>query len=250
MNPQGRALLICSALSLGLSCAASSAPGPESDAAGSDADAALTHLLPGTGCRDGWQCLEFGRCTDLPGGCGATAEEDCRAALVCKVNGWCSPAAGRCVAGSDADCAASKACAQLLGCSKNGDVCADPQNLSFQPHMVKSEPYPLWPGAEVTVTYEAVVQPLYGYYCTPCHEGERSADCLGGSCLASSYDDALLPSYICTDKTMAACGATRLRQTWDPTGQSGGLMQAEQYLLVPSPHIEVLERWISGGFPR
>jgi hypothetical protein len=100
-------------------------------------------------------------------------------------------------------------------------------------------------GCPAPTTY-AQVQPIFQAKCAGCHAGGGS----GGHNIATTYSDALLPSYYCAGKTKGACTIVRIKEGSMPAGRgcsgnpavdsaNSGCLSASQQALV--------QAWVDGG---
>ena len=110
------------------------------------------------------------------------------------------------------------------------------------------------PSLEGPLAYSGQIQPIFNYYCTPCHKGTTPTGCVCGTCFVSFSESLTLPAYnlICPDLNKAECALARIRNSLPDSGLPDhdkliGPLDARIVMHVDS--LDVWQRWVDAGMP-
>ncbi len=111
-------------------------------------------------------------------------------------------------------------------------------------------------------TYVRDAQPILMEHCAPCHYGaDVREDCMGSTCMSSSYDATQLytccPGFVLVQPPAAPpvnCPVTELQPNGWVTVAECSLVRIDQFLstgkdLLPEEQVRVLEEWVAAGAP-
>ncbi len=142
----------------------------------------------------------------------------------------------------------SQVLADAASAADNADT--DPEELD-QGDFMKGPP----PALEGPLTYSGRVQPIFRYYCTPCHEGSTPKGCVGGTCFVSFHEAFSYAAYnvICPNMNKAQCGMVRIRNSLPTSGlpdEDKLIGPNDRPIVLDDVYVSTLQAWLDAGAPK